>query len=285
LFFFFSGHGESDGVEGALLPVDAPEKARTGALSVTDLWSFVRASKAARIVVILDACRAGTFVVPGDLALQSKAVVLAATQPGGAARDLASGGAFTRALLGAVARSEALDQDLRAVTVSKAFYVAANEVSAQVPMMYGMGDILRLPLAWPPPKKVDRRAAVDAGRATNTGFRAARADLVAATDRGAGATIRERDGKLEVVVVFDQATEAVKLSAYLPRDGYEATPRAAAAPQRLEIAPGGAWPEGQEVTLPLWDVKTDQGGLIELRTCSAAGKCGLPKLLELPAPG
>lgn len=284
LFFYFSGHGESDSEQGHLLPIDAPAQALTGALSTKHLWSFVRASKAGRIVVILDACRAGRFVVPSDLALQSKAVVLAATEPGGAARDLASGGAFTRALLGAMTRPDAFDDDLRAVTVYNAFRVAANEVSAQLPMIYGMGDILRQPLAWPPPKKVDRRAAADVRGTGDTGFRSARADLVTATDRGAGAVLHERNGKLEVVLVFDRPTEAVKLSGYQPKDGYDATPRAAAAPQRIDHAPAGVWPEGKEVTLPLWDVKTDRGGLVELRTCSADGKCGLPKLLELSAP-
>ncbi len=284
LFFYFSGHGESDGGQGYLLPVDAPENSRTGALSVTDLWSIIRTSKAGRILVILDACRAGSFAVPPDLALQRKAVVLAATEAGGAARDLTSGGAFTRALLGAATRSEAFDADLRAVTVLKAFYVAANDVSAQAPMMYGMGELLRLPLAWPPPKKVDRRAASDVRGSGDTGFRSARADLEAATDRGAGAAIRERDGKLEVVVVFDQPTEAVKLSGYQPKEGYDTIPRVAARPQRIHHAPAGVWPEGKEVTLPLWNVKTDKGGLVELRTCSAAGKCGLPRMLALPAP-
>jgi hypothetical protein len=31
-------------------------------------------------------------------------------------------------------------------------------------------------------------------------------------------------------------------------------------------------------------VKTDKDGLVELRTCTAAGVCGLPKLLALPSP-
>jgi WD40 repeat protein len=290
LFFYFSGHGDSDATTGYLLPVDAPANTLGDALSANDLWKAIRASKAGRIVVIIDACRAGKFVVPGDLALQSKAVVLAATEPAGSAPDFSSGSAFTRALIGAMSRVDAVDADEHAVTVRTAFRSANNvsEAFQQTPMMSGMGDILRLPLAWPPARKLDRRAAADAGGSKETGFREATAKLATATyanEKGSGAEIRERNGKLEIHVIFDRPTEAVKISAYQPEENYRTNPRAAPAPQRIEPAPGGVWPEGKEHSFPLFDVKTDQSGFIELRICSADGKtCKPPRLLALPSP-
>ncbi len=151
-----------------------------------------------------------------------------------------------------------------------------------------MGDILRLPLAWPPARKLDRRAAADAGGGQGTGFKNASASLATATytnTKGSGAEIRERNGKLEIHVVFDSPTEAVKISAYQPEEGYRTDPRAAPSPQRIVPGPGGAWPEGKEDTIALYDVKSDQAGFIELRACSADGKtCKPPRLLALPGP-
>src|SRR5262249_10129570 len=67
LLFYFAGHGLTDKGEGYLLPTDyAPGGALGAAVSASALWSAIRASKASRILVVLDACRAGSFVLPAD---------------------------------------------------------------------------------------------------------------------------------------------------------------------------------------------------------------------------
>lgn len=106
--------------------------------------------------------------------------------------------------------------------------------------MSGMGDILRLPLAWPPARKLDRRAAADAAGSPGNGFKSAGASLVTATyanTKLSGAEIRERNGKLEVHVVFDSPTEAANISPPINRRTVTRLSRAPRRPRSVSRRP------------------------------------------------
>jgi hypothetical protein len=161
LLFYFAGHGLSSGGDGYLLPIDyAPGSAAMPdfgetALSATRLWKAIGASKAAGTVVILDACRAGSFVLPAESvsarAEQRPVAFLTSTSAGTAALDTHHGGPFTQALVHALHDVDAVNPETRTVTVQTAFQLALRAAAPQHPRLFGSLD--DLPLAWPDARK------------------------------------------------------------------------------------------------------------------------------------
>lgn len=151
LLFYFAGHGDREGNEGFLLPVDHVPGKKEGRLSASALWAMIEASPAERVVVILDACRAGAFLFPESLAGRidgsSKAVAfLSSTSASTTTPDTTAGGPFTQALAGALKLVKNIDASVGAVTLGKAFYAAAGESGARARIG---GTLDNLQLAWP----------------------------------------------------------------------------------------------------------------------------------------
>ena len=153
LLFYFSGHGTSENEQGHLLPIDAPAKGVEGALSTKEIWEAIMDSPAARVVVILDACRSGSFLVPSDLERSmnqsGKVLLLAATSANRSASDTSKGGAYTRAFLAAALDPQAVDRELGAVTLTKTHYVAALSLEDQDPRLFGSSEVGLLVIASP----------------------------------------------------------------------------------------------------------------------------------------
>lgn len=122
LLVYFAGHGRRVGSEFFLLGTD---EATGGELSARDLSSWVRASPAAAVLVVLDACRDGEAEGVEDALREAAAefttqAFVTATEPGVPAQGSASGGAFTTALLkvlGASKETLTLRTALRGVRV------------------------------------------------------------------------------------------------------------------------------------------------------------------------
>ncbi len=194
LLFYYSGHGASVGGQGYLLPVDAAPGHVEEALSAEELWSYLEASPAGRIVVILDACRSGAFLVPPALKSavnqSERVLLLTATTPSRAALDTARGGAYTRALLAAVRKRDAVDPDLGGATLWRVHHLAALDMGDQGPLLMGAPSVGRLVLATPELETV-KLALLEASQGPR--------DRASVVFRGAPEISRERQVALEAL--------------------------------------------------------------------------------------
>jgi hypothetical protein len=152
LLFYFAGHGDKQGAEGYLLPIDHTPGKTTGRLSASALFTLIEHTKAERVIIILDACRAGTFLFPESAASRAETspkpvAFLTSTSASTTAADTARGGPFTQAIVRALNRVESIAASAGAVTVQSAYLYATGEASDQSPRLRGTLD--QLPLAWP----------------------------------------------------------------------------------------------------------------------------------------
>lgn len=69
LLLYFSGHGVSVEDKGYLVPIDARKPSAEQLVSIAEIRDILRKSKAARRVMILDACHSGTEKDVGDAAM------------------------------------------------------------------------------------------------------------------------------------------------------------------------------------------------------------------------
>lgn len=162
LLFYFSGHGTTEGEEAYLLPIDFTPGELEKALSASALWKMIEKSPAARVLVILDACRAGGFAIPVTVKsalVYGKAAFLSATQPSATAASDPSGSPFTGALLAALRDPELVDGSVLAVTPDHALHAAALDptVSRQSPSIDGALSFRKLPLGWPTFEGISQR--------------------------------------------------------------------------------------------------------------------------------
>ncbi len=159
LLFHFAGHGYTHGGEGYLLPTDfRPGHAEDleKALSGTELWKSMRVAldkkHVDRIVVILDACRSGAFVLPnaiGKPAEMTRVAFLSASAAGRDAMSTERGGIFTTAFVEALSHPDSIHDGLGGVSVYSAFAHAAQRATPQLPHVFGGEDALELLLARP----------------------------------------------------------------------------------------------------------------------------------------
>jgi WD40 repeat protein len=285
LLVHISGLGESDDTQGFLLPVDVEATGHAGALSVTELGKLVAGCRAARVVVVLDASRAGRFLVPPELALSPRALMLVATDHG-ASVDRAAEAPFTQALLAALDHRDAVEPDRGAITLGRLFRVAASKATAEAPLLHGSGPLLDWALAWSLPAKLEKRATGPAKGLDRSGLRRVVGTLIAAESkvkslRPDHLDVVYRPAKLDLSVVLDERAEALAVSVLSPAPTQDA--RAVPAVQRFERPRGGAWAKGQTVGLSIGDLRWDRGARVTVRACSGAS-CGSPVELELPLP-
>ncbi|WP_428268007.1 caspase family protein [Haliangium sp.] len=116
LLLYFAGHGLVSDGEGYLLPVDYVPGQHDRALSASALWAMIERSPARSVLIVLDACRSGSFAFPTQLlagraerlplpvmgAGGKRVAILSSTSTGRNATETADGGAFTRRWLRAV---------------------------------------------------------------------------------------------------------------------------------------------------------------------------------------
>ncbi len=279
LLFYFAGHGDAVGREGYLLPVDANPGQVGSALSATELWTMIRGSKAERILVVLDACRAAKFVVPEaverEIRESHKVAFLTATSLG--AKGSSAGGAFTQALLSMLGREDKVDRRFFAVTAQRAFYGAADSVPEQYPVVWGAPEVLDLPLSWPMPRQ--RLGAALQGTGASGGALAWAKAEVATGERllGFGATADE-ERKLKIEVLFDEDTDSLQVSLYQPRE--------AAPPKRAKIIlPDKDRPvfrKGERKSTTLWKLGK-KPAVVEVRPCKRGVRVcdGIPQRVEV----
>ncbi|HET7541112.1 MAG TPA: caspase family protein [Polyangiaceae bacterium] len=157
LLFYFAGHGGIQNGDAYLYPVAAKGASDplSGSISTSTLWSMIGHCKAKQVLVILDACQAGAFTLPGNIGQAMQAAtgapptaVLAATA--GSAQETAQGGRFTAALVRALGNYKGADNEGR-VKALDAFAYVLGEVREQLPQWYGSPEAMRIPLAWPEP--------------------------------------------------------------------------------------------------------------------------------------
>ncbi len=151
LLFYYAGHGMKDGSEGYLLPIDyTPAKPRDR-LTATELWGWIEKSSAAQILVILDACRAGSFTFPESAGKQAehgkRVAFLMASSADQGSMGSAQGGIMTRAFIEALGRYDKQDPYYHAVTLSRAYRYVFDVAPYQKPRLFGSLDTLNL--AWP----------------------------------------------------------------------------------------------------------------------------------------
>jgi WD40 repeat protein len=272
LIFYFSGHGDTAGGQGYLLPIEAAPGNLGGALSAAELWGFLRASRAGRVLVVLDACRAASFAVPPDvdreLRTSNRVAFVTATTQG--AKDTAAGGAFTRAWLAALGKEEKVDRRFLAVTAQTAFYAAANEVPDQYPEIWGAAEVKDLPLSWPRPKE-SASATVRATGDARGGIASLDATLVTGQRLlGFDATLNE-ERQLQVKVLFDEDTDALQVALYQP--GERLQQGKPPAPAKLVIPPRGQAFFAKKTVLETTLWKLGKGpALVEVRPCKRGAK-------------
>jgi WD40 repeat protein len=253
LLLYFAGHGLADGREGYLLPVDyRAEQPHAGALSASALWKAALASKAARVVIVLDACRAGGFRLPetlgDDLENNDRIGLVLAASAGNDSYESPQGGRFTQAFVDALRDPANLDYDSGAVQLGKAYVSASGAVYKQGPRIKGRLDTL--PLAWPPPPHMAGASVERTSGSAQPSRHKVSWQLL--SSRQVSPSGREVSGKLVVDVVFGDPADAVSIGLYNPA---EQPP--IAHPEILHPAPPSTgWRQGQEqlFEVPLKDV-------------------------------
>jgi Caspase domain len=272
LLFYYAGHGDSEGGEGYLLPTDYKKSEPYRRLSASTLWGFIEASKASQIVVILDACRAGAFLLPDAVvrkARDKRVMFLTSTSHGGA-KDTSRGGPFTQALVEALGRQESVDPHHHAVTVYKAFLHAAD-VAGQGARLVGSEKLDSVALAWPRlpgARSVTTPVQVDAA---GVGSALADVDASVVADRQIQAHGEEVGTKVEVRVLFAEDTDWLRIGVYYPETATEAPSPEAFYPNTS----GPQWRKGQRVTIPVPLDGLDHGTYrIWVEPCEAGKVCG-----------
>lgn len=129
LLFYYSGHGDTEGGEGYLVPTNGALSRLDKGLRASDLWAMIAASPASNVLVILDACKSGTFGLPPSVQRAAegsqKVALLSATGASKAAPISPDGSAFTRALLEALRDPNNIDLEVLAVTPRLALHAAS----------------------------------------------------------------------------------------------------------------------------------------------------------------
>jgi len=132
LFLWYAGHGHSEGREGYLVPIDAPDPSETAvflrkALSLRRMGEFVRGAKALHILSVFDSCFAGTIFNVGR-AKPPPAITRATTRPvvqfltsGDAGQEVSDDGTFRKLFI------RALNGEVRADANGDG-YLAASEL-------------------------------------------------------------------------------------------------------------------------------------------------------------
>jgi hypothetical protein len=279
LLFYYSGHGDKKDDEGYLVPTDAAPGWLDKALSASELWQMIEASRAGRVLVILDACKSGGFAIPDKVdraALRSKATFLAATEPNAAAMSSPGGSAFTRALLAALRDPDRVDGRVLAVTVQRAFLAAADaaDVLEQRARIYGSTAAYDMPLGWPKDERVSRGSGV--GKGTGTLLR--KVDVVALVPKQLGAEAKSTglgaDRAIGLKVLFGEAVRAVQVDLYEPAGTTDTKSRLS---RMFEAPAGKPWAEGHEEEFRWRSPQMPRGEVrLEVRACAKRGDCDGP---------
>ncbi|WP_441292824.1 caspase family protein [Sorangium sp. KYC3313] len=272
LLVYFAGHGLDQRGEGFLLPIDfdpaRPAEPRN-ALPAARLFQAIAASKAGRVLVILDAGRAGAFSLPEDLGVEhdhsERIGVVIAASAGSDAAETPRGGVFTQALAEAWTDPAAVDPEREAVTLGLAFNRAQDRTYAQRPRLFGGLDTL--PLAWPLRGAAEAPAVMASEEAAASGSTLARVKATVVGTRQLTAFGRRIDGTLEVEIAFGQDTEFVRIGVY----AVDKAPPAA----RPEVFAPGPWKGGQvqRLRVPLKDHEPGEYR-VEVEPCRAGTACG-----------
>lgn len=272
LLVYFSGHGLDQRGEGFLLPIDydpaRPADPRN-ALPAARLFQAIAASKAGRVLVILDAGRAGGFSLPKDLGVEhdhsERVGVVTSASSGSDAAETLRGGVFTQALVGAWTDPAAVDPEREAVTLGLAFNRALGRTHAQRPHLFGGLDTL--PLAWPRLRAAEAPAVMASDEAAAPGTTLARVKGTVLGTSHLTALGHRIDGTLEVEIAFGHDTESVRIGVY----AIDKTPPAA----RPEVFEPGPWKSGQvqRLRVPLKDLEPGDYR-VEVEPCRAATECG-----------
>lgn len=158
LFLYYSGHGMAEKGEGYLVPVDYTPVGADRRVSATQIWQWIDDSKAARVIVVLDACRGGTFLFPDSVVARAdkhpKATFVVSTAAGQSAGGSTTGGSFTTALLAGLGGAADIEPALQAITLERAFGYAFNKAIEQGPRILGSGGFT--PFYWPPAKTQEK---------------------------------------------------------------------------------------------------------------------------------
>ncbi|MFT3766224.1 MAG: caspase family protein [Minicystis sp.] len=261
LLFHFAGLGLTEGGESYLLPVDHDRATASPRLSIASLWSYIEASRARQIVVVLDACRGDAFKLPPaieKMAAAHRALFLTCGAPPGKQASL------TRTVLDAMRDPVFADARLGAVTVRSAFAHAASAAPALRSGLAGDHGLEDVILAYPrdPAHRRDTIALAPAGAASGTGL--AEVDATLETRSGVEATA------LVVRARFAEDADWVRVT-LLRVQGNEARP----ALQML--APGVAqFRKGQRTTLrvPLREALGAGCYRAEVEACAPGAACG-----------
>lgn len=278
LLFYFAGHGDREGNEGYLLPTDYQPGSKARRLSASTLWSLIERSKAERVVVILDACRSGSFAFPeaaasrGDTSTKAVAF-LTSTSAATSAVGTAQGGEFTQGLVRALGRVESIDASAGAVTVLSAYLHAAGEAAQQRPRLTGSLDAL--PLAWPrdPDARAVRAALRTTGVTAESGIAAINATLETRQLVAKGAVKGDPRGerRIEVLATLGKDAEWIRVAVYFLTEKKRA---------ELEIlAPsldGPRFKRGRVVpfSLPVHAGMAPGTHRVEVQICDAGAVCG-----------
>ncbi|WP_437675462.1 caspase family protein [Sorangium sp. So ce131] len=289
LLFYFAGHGLTDKGEGYLLPIDYQPGALRSALSARELWEAIRASSAARILVVLDACRTGSFVLPESVGLEAERLsgrqegkrvgLIAATSSasfGSSTADTTSGGVFTQQLLGAL-RSTAHANPLTGAVTARAAKFAAEAyfIRNNLPQRPGIyGELDPLPLTWPVGERISKPVAA-AGGGRGKRIAIARWDVVKSRQVTVDGSRVEGSSTLVIGLTFGHDTESVRVGVHYPFGD----PAAPARPELFTRKPEGnrdVWSRGEawEIHIPLIGLEPKSRYRVEVQPCDKGGKCG-----------
>lgn len=276
LLLYFAGHGTAVGTQGYLLPVDYRPGEEKAALSAAELTKMVRESKATRILLVLDACRAGSFQAPTEtfghevhqlsgspLERQKFVGLLASSAPDTNAEGSASGGVFTQALVRAMSDPTSVDPVSGAVTVQRAFRAALDSAGRQNPRIFGNLDAL--PLAFPSGGAKRNVATVADGSPSLKSVTAS----VVGTRQVSVVEHRPIDGgeQLQINLVFGHAAESVQIGIY-PYAERGGAPR----PQLFHER-GAAEGEQVDIYVPISSLATRRKYRVEVQPCKTKQSC------------
>ena len=247
LLFYFAGHGMTHDGQGLLLGVDHKDDKDPRGLPADVLWRAIDdalkrtgerdPSKAVRVLVVLDACRAGGLDLPESLLKQAQKAdtlpqdasesprkgirtqlrervgLIMSASPGRVAQETEAGGEFTRKWIGAMQNPDATAYDQDMVTVATAYSHALDFTYRQEPRMAGgLGPLM---LSRLPRKRDDSQVERAKGttRPRNSSIRTAYTEWQKQKSRQiTGDAETPSDVRIQVDLEFGHDTEAVRLS-------------------------------------------------------------------------
>jgi hypothetical protein len=280
LLLFIAGHGDLQGGESVLLPVDYDPANTSKNLPAELLWGWVKASPAKHVVVVIDACHSGGFgqfqgklvELAQDPAAQSRVIISSSSRTKPAMSGTSSGN-FTRAFLKALSSPSAVDDEVGAITLYQAFAHAQVATIVQRPRMEGGEGLEKLVLATPPaPDNLVASSGKNHDQALSVSYDITQPRQIVARSM----FDKVVNDELKLAIKFFEPAERLSIAVYA--EGTSSALINYFESARDKAGGPGRWQRSDNLTtkIPLRKLKGRGSGRYraELRPCAASGQCG-----------